>query len=659
MRTTSLLMLALAAVACSNAKLNDERHPTGSATMAPSSNFKQLYVANSDAGSVSVVDPDSGVLDAVDVGIEPVRLARAGDQVFVTTRGTGELVVLDEVDGTLQVRDRIQVGPDPYGVVASEDGTRVFVAVGLADQVLEIDAESHRILRRFDVPGQPRWVALHPSGSSLYAGSAFGGTWAHIRLDSELEGADPVTVHTPPERIRFDFEFEAEVPLTPRITGDLGVSPDGDFLVVPVFYVDNTTPVEGAEDGPAPNSGYASGPGVGRTNPSVLVVETDSDGDPSPEGERTLFAQAPRFVDSADSEVFDEFGDPNVLDARSYISSATVSPDALTVLVTMEGSETLITLPLEADSNRRDGRELDVAMDMPGGSGGFEFVQGVSVATDAGPRGVVFLKEDQAVVDTWLDRAVAQVPYGDARSILREGILRGDFFADPSESLSVTGGVQVVDQVLDPDVVEGRKLFYSATDSAMAAHSGGISCATCHYDGRNDGLTWTFAVGERQTPSLAGVVSQTTPVTWTNDVPSVATEVRLTSKERMGGTGASVSQSSMVEAYIDITPYPESRTDLDQDAVARGRDLFFGEAECSTCHNGAAYTDRKAYDMAGLQQVMTPTLRGIAATGPYLHDGRAQDLRELVEIAEDNQMGKTNHLSEQQKSDLALFLTTL
>ncbi|MEO1336148.1 MAG: cytochrome-c peroxidase, partial [Myxococcota bacterium] len=37
--------------------------------------------------------------------------------------------------------------------------------------------------------------------------------------------------------------------------------------------------------------------------------------------------------------------------------------------------------------------------------------------------------------------------------------------------------------------------------------------------------------------------------------------------------------------------------------------------------------------MLGLDSVKTPTLRGIAATAPYFHDGSANSLREAIEVA--------------------------
>lgn len=658
MRSVILGTLALSLAACNGSGLRDHTHQTGSSSLVRAPSADRVVVVNSDAGSVSLVDTAAGtVTDQAVLGGEPVRVARAGERIYVTVRGTGQVAVLRVEGGELVETGRIEVGPDPFGLVASEDGGLVYVAIGLADEVVEIDTATDTITRRFSVPGQPRWLALHPSGKTLYAGSAFGGTWSSIDLVDEQ-----VSTHTPPGRTRFVFtqESDAEVALTPRITGDPSVSPYGDFVAFPVFYVDNTTPVESDDGGPAPNGGYASGPGVGRTNPTVLIVETEGDGDPKLQRQRTVFAQGflgrgDTSFDEMDGEFDDELGFGNNL--RSYVSSLTVDPSGLSVLATMEGSAAVLAIPVERGESK--GR-AEVMMDMEPGFGGegFEFVDAVTIRSDAGPRGAVFLDRGQAFVDTWLDRSAGSVPFAHAQDLLRRHVLKGEFIQD--RNLSVGAAVVTSDPVLSPEVEEGRRLFFSATDSAMAAHSGGISCATCHFDGRNDGLTWTFAAGERQTPSLAGVVSETTPVTWTSEVPTVATEVRLTSRDRMGGSGASVSQSYDVEAFIDTTPYPQvRRLDLDRAAVDRGRDLFFGEAGCADCHHGAAYTDRTAHDMFGLEQVMTPTLRGIAATAPYGHDGRDATLRDVVENAENNGMGRTNHLTDAQKDDLALFLSTL
>ena len=87
------------------------------------------------------------------------------------------------------------------------------------------------------------------------------------------------------------------------------------------------------------------------------------------------------------------------------------------------------------------------------------------------------------------------------------------------------------------------------------------------------------------------------------------------------------------------------------DAAERGRKLFFGKGHCSACHNPPNFTDnafhnvgigmgKKEYDQ-GREAISklegdrgsfkTPTLREIARTAPYMHDGSLKTLEEVVE----------------------------
>lgn len=82
-----------------------------------------------------------------------------------------------------------------------------------------------------------------------------------------------------------------------------------------------------------------------------------------------------------------------------------------------------------------------------------------------------------------------------------------------------------------------------------------------------------------------------------------------------------------------------------------GRALFFGKANCSSCHSGPSFTDgafhnvgvgmavdppdagRQAHSkLAGdLGAFKTPTLRDIARSAPYMHDGSLASLEEVVD----------------------------
>ena len=74
---------------------------------------------------------------------------------------------------------------------------------------------------------------------------------------------------------------------------------------------------------------------------------------------------------------------------------------------------------------------------------------------------------------------------------------------------------------------------------------------------------------------------------------------------------------------------------------------------------GERLTDNGFHPMAGLSSVNTPTLTGIGASAPYLHDGSARTLADVVEQADAIGMGRTSHLTAAERSDLVAYLRSL
>ncbi|WP_437188381.1 cytochrome-c peroxidase [Planctomicrobium sp. SH668] len=121
------------------------------------------------------------------------------------------------------------------------------------------------------------------------------------------------------------------------------------------------------------------------------------------------------------------------------------------------------------------------------------------------------------------------------------------------------------------------------------------------------------------------------------------------------------------------------------ESAARGYKLFFSErANCAACHVGANLSDEKYHNLgigidaeepdvgryavtnndADWGAFKTPTVRNVAQTGPYMHDGSLQTLLEVVEHY--NKGGTPNKnlsdkifplkLTEQEKLDLVAFM---
>lgn len=204
---------------------------------------------------------------------------------------------------------------------------------------------------------------------------------------------------------------------------------------------------------------------------------------------------------------------------------------------------------------------------------------------------------------------------------------------------------------------EGMTLFHAA--ESQISSRGSLACATCHPDNRADGLSWRIDKHELQTPVIAGRMVGTHPFKW--DGGDATLELSLTgTMKRLGGFGITKEQTSALAAYIEALPTVRTPT-REPAVVARGKQLFDGEAGCRTCHDGAAYTDQERHKLTGtLAQSDTPSLLGVAASAPYFHDGSAATLEALLrDRGAVHGMADTAKLSDKQVTDLTAFLETL
>jgi hypothetical protein len=130
-----------------------------------------------------------------------------------------------------------------------------------------------------------------------------------------------------------------------------------------------------------------------------------------------------------------------------------------------------------------------------------------------------------------------------------------------------------------------------------------------------------------------------------------------------------------LRAYQFSLDKPAAPSGLDPAAVERGRVVFNGAGQCSSCHTGATFTDINSgklhtaaevgQDAAYAQRSVTKMyrttpLRGLfhppQLQGPYFHDGSAATLEAVV----DHYVQKRGlSLTTQQEADLVLFLKTL
>jgi len=268
----------------------------------------------------------------------------------------------------------------------------------------------------------------------------------------------------------------------------------------------------------------------------------------------------------------------------------------------------------------------------------------------------------------------------------------------------------------------GKRLFY---EPALSVDSS-ISCGSCHAqnlafsDGRAVSLGVANAPGLRNAPTLANVAYH----------PYFMREGGVTTLEMQVGVpiqehaefnfnfvllSERLSQDSSYQrqsrqAYDrNIDPFVISRaiaafertmisgrspydrylqgemSELDA-AAQRGKDLFFSErASCSSCHAGfdftayafennglyTDYADPGRARLTGLESdralFKVPTLRNIAVTAPYMHDGSLPDLERVVDHYRSggnphpnkNALVRPLDLTDQEADDLVAFLLAL
>jgi cytochrome c peroxidase len=132
-----------------------------------------------------------------------------------------------------------------------------------------------------------------------------------------------------------------------------------------------------------------------------------------------------------------------------------------------------------------------------------------------------------------------------------------------------------------------------------------------------------------------------------------------------------VTHMAQMQNMLDFPPAPKLTLTghLDPEKATpselRGETLFFGKAQCATCHPAPFYLDNNLHDLhlerflkqeAGDGPIKAFTLRGIKDSPPYLHDGRCLTLEDVVEFFNLVQGLK---LARDDKADLVAFLRQL
>lgn len=180
----------------------------------------------------------------------------------------------------------------------------------------------------------------------------------------------------------------------------------------------------------------------------------------------------------------------------------------------------------------------------------------------------------------------------------------------------------------------GEILFNDAT----VCYQSWLSCASCHPDGRADGLNWDLGNdglggSPRNAKSLLHA-HDTPPTTVTGVRPHAYASVRAGYKY-IEFVIVPETWNSATDAYLqsmDALPSPALLNGGLSEAAQRGEGLF--NTNCAACHSGPFYTASAGtglkFDIGTGGEFDVPSLIEAWRTPPYFNDGGTATLREAV-----------------------------
>ncbi len=607
-----VLVFALAACAGSGASPTSPAFPTQPPTASPEVTPVPLLLT-----PIATPEPLPGLPPLV--GSQSSRALALHDDLLVTANMDSDSVTLVNVDAGTVIAE-VTVGDDPRTVAITPDGTHALVALRGEGALAVVDLAGRRL------------EATHPVGHMPY-GVVTDGRRAYVSCFAD----DQVAVL---DLASGDVLYRVAVPDSPA-----GLALSGEWLLVTHFY-----------------SGQVTLLNVLRTPFVVGTVNAEPDGNLAqsiiiaPNGRRAYLPLTRNGLALVSLQYMqDWFPVVGVLD-----------------LTTMRGDR----------SARLTVSQIDRAANMP-----FD----AAFSPDGGTLYVALAGSDAVLaVDADSYAPLARIPVGaNPRGIVVEGgrayalnMLEGTLSVIDTADHAVLETIRVTDIPLAPDLLRGKALFHQAAAPAMS--DGAVSCATCHFDGGADGRTWiNFRSGPRNTPALGGAAALP-PYNWAGDMAELHDTIEDQIRNVMLGDGliagdfdptidrVDAGRSADLDAlaaYVEsLEPWPSPYRQADgslSESARRGMALFMsGSPDCS-CHAPPLYTDLRQHNLAGVafsletfEAFDTPTLRGLWATAPYLHDGVVMTLEELL-TRTDPVHSVAGNLSEQQLQDLIAFLLSL
>ena len=570
---------------------------------------------------------------------------------YVTAASGKKILYFDT--GSKKVERELALNSYPTGLAQGADGQDLFVTAGSYNgRVFQIEARTGKLKKDIAVGHTPRSPVLSPDGETLYVCNRFNNDVSIINLKKGIVIArvpvirEPVAADlTPDGKYLFvanhipdgaaDLDFVAskisvintqtlKVTTIPLLNGAVGlrglkVSPDGKYVYVTHLMARYTVPTTQLD------RGWIATNALSVIRVFDLPLQFD------------IPLQSTVLLDDVDQGFANPWG-------------IGFSGDGNTLLVSSAGNHeiSLINLPemlrkIEVEvENAANQIYLDTHYNL-------SFLSGIRKRVKLNGNG---------------PRAIA---------VDGNTVYVSNYFSDDLEVLYLSNpyNIQTTNYQLAPNVpITAERQGEIFFNDASLCFQNWLSCATCHPDARADGLNWDLlndGVGNPKNVKSMVLAHKTPRAMWLGVRADAETGVRAGLKYSLFSVRPE-EDAKAIDAYLKSL-VPETSPFLNNGkfskAAKRGEKLFERQG-CEHCHPAPLFTDKQMYDIGTAKgqdigrKVDTPSLIEGWRTGPYLHDGRAASLREVITpYNPDDKHGKTSELNEQEVNDLVEYLQSL
>ena len=594
---------------------------------------RTLWVSDRTAGKVvglRIAGDKMEKQGEIAVGGKPAGLALnpAGTTLYVADGGGRTVAVVNVAQR--KVIARIHVGVRPTGLALAPRSQRLFVCNTASDDVSVVDTSKLREVRRIRVAREPMEAALTPDEKTVVVTNGLPAT--------------PATEPTSSAEVSLIDATALQVKAAPRLPAGgtnvrgVAVSPDGRWAYVVHTVARFNIPPTQLQRGWVNTSALSLiDLQQGVTHTTVLLDDlAEGAADPcgvalSPDGQRLWIA-----LGGVNQVAVVEVG-------RLQAFLAGQVPDEIVAQGGYDVGSQNVWAELKKDPEAR-----------------FKLVNDLTALYRAGLR--------QRYASGGIGpRHLALSPEG--TTVYVTHYYSGNVVGLAADTGKPVGKLAVGPQPEADLVRRGEILFNDATICFQHWQS----CASCHPEARMDGLRWDLlndGMGNpKRTRSLVNSY-RTAPVMSKGVRADMETAIRAGLKFILFCVRPE-EDIAAIKAYLeslrpDPSPYltPEGQLSA---AARRGKKLFEGKADCAKCHTGPLYTDLKAYDVGTLGELdregdvfYTPKLTEIYRTAPYLHDGRAATIQDvLTTFNAQDKHGVTSNLSPQEIADLAEYVLSL